>query len=34
MLARAWLGSYDRTYPSTIEDEVTAALASPAEWPV
>ena len=28
-LTRAWLGDYYRTYPTTVEDEVTAALESP-----
>ncbi len=32
MLTRAWLGSYYRTYPTTVEDEVTAALASSADF--
>lgn len=31
-LTCAWLGSYYRTYPSTVEDEVTAALAAPGDF--
>ncbi len=31
-LTRAWLGDYYRTYPTTVEDEVKAALASPADF--
>lgn len=31
-LTRAWLGSYYRTYPTTVEDEVTAALASSGDF--
>lgn len=27
-----WLGNYYRTYPRTVEDEVTAALHSPADF--
>jgi len=32
LLTRAWLGSYYRTYPTTVEDEVTAALASSGDF--
>lgn len=28
----AWLGSYYRTYPTTVEDEVTTALAAPGDF--
>jgi protease I len=31
-LTCAWLGSYYRTYPTTVEDEVTAALAAPSDF--
>jgi protease I len=32
-LTRAWMGDYYRTYPeTTVEDEVTAALASPRDF--
>jgi putative intracellular protease/amidase len=31
-LTRAWLGSYYRTYPETVQAEVTAALASPDDF--
>lgn len=31
-LTRAWLGDYYRTYPKTVEDEVTAALSAPADF--
>ncbi|QQR73244.1 MAG: DJ-1/PfpI family protein [Holophagales bacterium] len=31
-LTRAWLGSYYRTYPVTVEGEVTEALAAPAHF--
>jgi protease I len=31
-LTRAWLGSYYRTYPVTVEDEVTAALAASGDF--
>lgn len=31
-LTRAWLGDYYRTYPQTVQAEVTAALASPADF--
>jgi protease I len=31
-LTAAWLGSYYRTYATTVQDEVTAALASPADF--
>jgi len=32
-LTRLWLGTYYRTYPeTTVQDEVTAALASPADF--
>ena len=31
-LTRLWLGDYFRTYPLTVEDEVKAALASPADF--
>jgi protease I len=31
-LTRLWLGDYYRTYPQTVEDEVTAALASQADF--
>jgi len=32
MLTRWWLGSYYRTYPTPVQDEVTAALASPDDF--
>ena len=32
MLTRWWLGSYYRTYPTPVQDEVTAALASPGDF--
>lgn len=32
MLTAAWLGRYYRTYPSTVQDEVSAALASPQDF--
>jgi protease I len=28
----AWLGNYYRTYPTTVEDEVSAALATPRDF--
>jgi len=31
-LTRAWLGNYYRTYPQTVEQEVTAALASSGDF--
>ena len=31
-LTRTWLGDYYRTYPTTVEDEVTSALAAPADF--
>jgi protease I len=31
-LTCAWLGSYYRTYPTTVEDEVTTALAAPSDF--
>jgi protease I len=31
-LTCAWLGNYYRTYPTTVEDEVTAALAAPGDF--
>jgi protease I len=31
-LTRAWLGDYYRTYPTTVEDEVKATLASPGDF--
>jgi putative intracellular protease/amidase len=31
-LTCAWLGTYYRTYPTTVEDEVTAALAASGEF--
>jgi protease I len=31
-LTCAWLGSYYRTYPTTVEDEVTAALGASGEF--
>lgn len=31
-LTMAWLGSYYRTYPQTVQGEVTAALAEPADF--
>jgi protease I len=31
-LTRAWLGDYYRTYPTTVEDEVKAALAAPGDF--
>lgn len=31
-LTRAWLGDYYRTYPVTVEDEVTAALAESVDF--
>ena len=31
-LTRLWLGDYYRTYPQTVEDEVTAALARQADF--
>ena len=31
-LTRAWLGSYYRTYPQTVQAEVTEALASPDDF--
>jgi protease I len=33
-LTRARLGDYYRTYPATVQDEVTAALAGPADFVV
>ena len=33
-LTRAWLGSYYRTYHETVQSEVTAALARPADFVV
>jgi len=32
MLTRLWLGDYYRTYPTTVQSEVTAALASPDDF--
>lgn len=32
MLTAAWLGRYYRTYPETVQDEVSAALASPKDF--
>jgi protease I len=32
LLTRAWLGNYYRTYPTTVEDEVTAALAERGDF--
>lgn len=31
-LTRAWLGDYYRTYPTPVQDEVTAALAGPNDF--
>jgi len=31
-LTCAWLGDYYRTYPTTVEDEVVAALAAPGDF--
>lgn len=31
-LTCAWLGNYYRTYPTTVEDEVAAALAAPGDF--
>jgi protease I len=31
-LTCAWLGNYYRTHTTTVEDEVTAALASPRDF--
>ena len=31
-LTRAWLGDYYRTYPQTVQAEVTEALASPSDF--
>ena len=31
-LTCTWLGNYYRTYPTTVEDEVAAALASPSDF--
>jgi putative intracellular protease/amidase len=31
-LTCAWLGDYYRTYPTTVEDEVAAALAAPGDF--
>ena len=31
-LTRAWLGDYYRTYPTTVEDEVTASLAAAGDF--
>jgi protease I len=31
-LTRVYLGDYYRTYPTTVEDEVTAALARPEDF--
>lgn len=31
-LTRPWLGDYYRTYPTTVQAEVTAALASPSDF--
>ncbi len=31
-LTRAWLGSYYRTYPTTVQAEVTAALRNPKQF--
>lgn len=31
-LTCAWLGNYYRTYPTTVQDEVTAALAAPKDF--
>jgi len=31
-LTRAWLGDYYRTYPTTVEEEVSAALATPGDF--
>jgi protease I len=31
-LTCSWLGNYYRTYPQTVEDEVSAALAGPADF--
>jgi putative intracellular protease/amidase len=31
-LTRAWLGDYNRTYPTTVEDEVTASLAASGDF--
>jgi putative intracellular protease/amidase len=32
MLTRLWLGDYYRTYPTTVQSEVTAALAAPDDF--
>jgi putative intracellular protease/amidase len=32
MMTRAWLGDYYRTYPTTVQDDVVAALADPADF--
>ena len=34
MLTVAWLGSYYRTYPETVQQEVTGALASSDDFKV
>jgi len=34
MLTRLWLGSYYRTYPTPVQDEVTAALADPGDFSI
>lgn len=31
-VTRPWLGDYYRTYPQTVQDEVTEALATPADF--
>ena len=31
-VTRPWLGDYYRTYPQTVQDEVTEALASPEDF--
>jgi protease I len=31
-MTRLWLGDYYRTYPTTVEDEVTATLARPGDF--
>ena len=31
-MTRLWLGDYYRTYPTTVQAEVTAALAAPSDF--
>ncbi|HLY26361.1 MAG TPA: hypothetical protein VKQ72_08475, partial [Aggregatilineales bacterium] len=32
IMTRTWMGSYYRTYPQTVEDEVIGALAAPGDF--